>query len=115
MAVQPTGGRPASGPGRAELLAALSLAIDLGLGQPMEHMLRSSLIAARLADRLGLAEQQPRMIFYANLVCRSASPPAPRRRRAGGGCDPWRHRPDVGVDRRPAGHHLQLLSLLHPW
>jgi hypothetical protein len=66
MAVQPTGGQP--GPGRAELLAALSLAIDLGLGQPMEHMLRSSLIATRLADRLGLGEQQRGVVFYANLV-----------------------------------------------
>jgi hypothetical protein len=27
---------------RAEVLAALSLAIDLGLGQPMDHMLRSN-------------------------------------------------------------------------
>ena len=68
MAVQPTGGPPGTGPGRAELLAALSLAIDLGLGQPMEHMLRSSLIAARLADRLGLGEQQRGVVFYANLV-----------------------------------------------
>src|SRR5512133_293587 len=68
MAVQPTGGRPGTGPGRAELLAALSLAIDLGLGRPMEHMLRSSLIAARLADRLGLGEQQRGVVFYANLV-----------------------------------------------
>jgi HD-GYP domain-containing protein (c-di-GMP phosphodiesterase class II) len=68
MAVQPTGGPPGNGPGRAELLAALSLAIDLGLGQPMEHMLRSSLIAARLADRLGLGEQQRGVVFYANLV-----------------------------------------------
>src|SRR5919201_6534782 len=58
MAVQPSGGPPGIRPGRAELLAALSLAIDLGLGQPMEHMLRSSLIATSLADRLGLGEQQ---------------------------------------------------------
>jgi hypothetical protein len=50
------------------LLAALSLAIDLGLGQPMEHMLRSSLIATRLADRLGLGEQQQGVVYYANLV-----------------------------------------------
>jgi hypothetical protein len=68
MAVQPTSGPPGTGPGRAELLAALSLAIDMGLGQPMEHMLRSSLIAARLADRLGLVEQQRGVVFYANLV-----------------------------------------------
>ena len=47
----------ARGPRRAELLAAVSLAIDLGLGQPMEHMLRSSLIATRIADRMGLDAQ----------------------------------------------------------
>ncbi len=33
----------------AELVAALSLGIDLGFGQPMEHVLRQSLIALRLA------------------------------------------------------------------
>ena len=48
-------GSPARPPSRAELLAALSIAIDLGLGQPAEHMLRAALIATRIADRLGLA------------------------------------------------------------
>lgn len=62
MAGQPTG------PRRAEVLAALSLAIDLGLGQPMEHMLRSALIATRLADQLGLDDTQQGTAFYANLV-----------------------------------------------
>lgn len=57
-----------AGPRRAEVLAALSLAIDLGLGQPMEHMLRSALIATRLADRLGLDERGRGTVFYANLV-----------------------------------------------
>jgi HD-GYP domain-containing protein (c-di-GMP phosphodiesterase class II) len=57
-----------AGPRRAEVLAALSLAIDLGLGQPMEHMLRSALIATRLADRLGLDESQRGTVYYANLV-----------------------------------------------
>ena len=33
---------------RAELLAALSLALDLGLGQPMENFLRTCLLAVRL-------------------------------------------------------------------
>ena len=37
----------------AELVAALSLGIDLGFGQPMEHVLRQCLIALRLADRMG--------------------------------------------------------------
>ena len=53
---------------KAELLAAISLAIDLGLGQPMEHMLRSSLIATRIAERMGLDEQQRATVYYANLV-----------------------------------------------
>ncbi len=53
---------------KAELLAAISLAIDLGLGQPMEHMLRSSLIATRVAERMGLDDQQRATVYYANLV-----------------------------------------------
>jgi HD-GYP domain-containing protein (c-di-GMP phosphodiesterase class II) len=53
---------------RAELLAATSLAIDLGLGQPMEHMLRSSLIATRIAERMGLDAQQRATVYFANLV-----------------------------------------------
>ena len=36
----------------ADLVAAFSLATDLGLGQPTEHVLRSWLIASRLADHL---------------------------------------------------------------
>ncbi|MCW2511655.1 MAG: hypothetical protein JWR11_697, partial [Mycobacterium sp.] len=56
------------GPRRAELLAAVSLAIDLGLGQPMEHMLRSSLIASRIAERMGLDAHQRATMYYANLV-----------------------------------------------
>jgi len=38
----------------AELVAALSLGVDLGFGQPMEHVLRQCLIAMRLAERVGL-------------------------------------------------------------
>ena len=38
----------------AELLAALSLGSDLGMGLPMEHVLRQCLISMRLASRLGL-------------------------------------------------------------
>ena len=39
----------------AELLTSLSLAIDLGVGQPMEWVLRSCLLAVRLGDILGLS------------------------------------------------------------
>ncbi|MBV9352834.1 MAG: LuxR family transcriptional regulator, partial [Mycobacterium sp.] len=55
-------------PSRAELLAALSVAIDLGLGQPSEHMLRAALIGTRIADRLGLDRRQRDCIYYTNLV-----------------------------------------------
>ena len=50
------------------MLAALSVAIDLGLGQPAEHMLRSALIGTRIADRLGLDPDQRDCVYYATLV-----------------------------------------------
>ena len=45
------------------MLAALSLALDLGLGQPSEHVLRSVLIATRLSDRLGLPRPQRDAVY----------------------------------------------------
>jgi hypothetical protein len=44
--------------GLAELVGALSLGVDLGFGQPMEHVLRQCAIALRTADRVGLDSQQ---------------------------------------------------------
>src|SRR4051794_14458825 len=58
----------ASGVTLAELLAAFSLATDLGLGQPMEHMLRSWQIAARLADHLGSGEVERESLFYVAML-----------------------------------------------
>jgi HD-GYP domain-containing protein (c-di-GMP phosphodiesterase class II) len=52
----------------AELVAALSLGIDLGFGQPMEHVLRQCLIALRLADRLGLDEVDRTTVYYTALL-----------------------------------------------
>ena len=52
----------------AELVAALSLGIDLGFGQPMEHVLRQCLIALRLAERLGLDEEQRAVVYYTALL-----------------------------------------------
>jgi HD-GYP domain-containing protein (c-di-GMP phosphodiesterase class II) len=63
-----TSAAPPDLPTRAEVLAAVSVAIDLGLGQPAEHMLRSALIATRLADRLGLPRAQRDCIYYATLI-----------------------------------------------
>jgi len=52
----------------AELLAVLSLATDLGMGQPMEHVLRQSLIALRLADHMGLDPSDREVVYYASLL-----------------------------------------------
>src|SRR5690348_17088393 len=52
----------------AELVAALSLGVDLGFGQPMEHVLRQCLIALRIADRAGLSEHDRVAVYYTALL-----------------------------------------------
>ena len=52
----------------AELVAALSLGIDLGFGQPMEHVLRQCLIGLRLAERLDLDEHTRAVVYYTALL-----------------------------------------------
>src|SRR6201987_5484362 len=52
----------------AELVAALSLGVDLGFGQPMEHVLRQTLIALRLAERAGLEERSRADVYYTALL-----------------------------------------------
>jgi len=52
----------------AELMAALSLATDLGMGQPLEQALRTSLIATELADRMGLDSDEISEVMYVALL-----------------------------------------------
>ena len=52
----------------AELVAALSLGIDLGFGQPMEHVLRQCLIALRTAERAGLDDEARAVVYYTALL-----------------------------------------------
>ena len=52
----------------AELVGALSLGIDLGFGQPMEHVLRQCLIAVRIADRIGLDDHARAAVYYTALL-----------------------------------------------
>ena len=52
----------------AELVASLSLGVDLGFGQPMEHVLRQCLIALRLAERRTLDEQDRAAVYYTALL-----------------------------------------------
>ena len=52
----------------AELVAAFSLAMDLGMGQPMQHVLRSWLIALRLGERLDLEAEARVSLYYVMLL-----------------------------------------------
>jgi HD-GYP domain-containing protein (c-di-GMP phosphodiesterase class II) len=52
----------------AELVGALSLGVDLGFGQPMEHVLRQCLIALRIADQAGLDQEQRSVVYYTSLL-----------------------------------------------
>jgi HD-GYP domain-containing protein (c-di-GMP phosphodiesterase class II) len=52
----------------AELVAALSLATDLGLGQPQQHIIRQTLIALRIAELEGLSDDERAAIFYVSLL-----------------------------------------------
>jgi hypothetical protein len=79
MSAQPT----RTGVRLAELIAMISLGTDLGMGQPMEHVMRQSLIALRLAERVpravqlrsdrpGLFKIEPRL-NHGDCVTRAAS------------------------------------------
>jgi HD-GYP domain-containing protein (c-di-GMP phosphodiesterase class II) len=52
----------------AELTVALSLATDLGTGQPMEHGLRTCLLALAVADDLGLDAVTRSSVYYVALL-----------------------------------------------
>src|SRR6266567_7182029 len=53
-----------SGVRLAELMAALSMATDLGMGQPLESALCCCLVATRLGEALGLNDDALRDVYY---------------------------------------------------
>ncbi|HET6908960.1 MAG TPA: HD domain-containing phosphohydrolase [Mycobacteriales bacterium] len=57
-----------SGVRLAEIVTMLSLATDLGYGQPMEHVQRSCMLALRLGEMLGLDEAQRAEVYYVGLL-----------------------------------------------
>ena len=52
----------------AELVAALCLATDLGMGFPFEHGLHTTLIGMRLAERLGVDRSTASQTYYVSLL-----------------------------------------------
>jgi HD-GYP domain-containing protein (c-di-GMP phosphodiesterase class II) len=55
----------------AEVIGALCLATDLGMGFPFEHGLRTTLVASRLAERLGVDRATASATYYACLLLHS--------------------------------------------
>ncbi len=64
-AAEPQGGNAVPG---MELVGALCLATDLGMGFPFEHGLQTTLIASRLAERLGVDAETRSQAYYACLL-----------------------------------------------
>lgn len=51
-----------------EVLAAISMATDLGLGQPAEHMVRSACLSMRIGERLGLDTSQQATLYDVSML-----------------------------------------------
>jgi HD-GYP domain-containing protein (c-di-GMP phosphodiesterase class II) len=52
----------------AEVIGALCLATDLGMGLPFEHGLQSTVVAMRLADKLGVDSETASQVYYGCLL-----------------------------------------------
>jgi hypothetical protein len=61
----------------AEVAATLCLATDLGMGFPFEQGLHSTLVAMRLADRLGVDDETASQTYYACLLMYSGCTTTP--------------------------------------
>jgi len=57
-----------SGVRLAELMMTLSLATDLGMGQPLEFALSSCILAVRLAEKCGYSDEALREVYYQALL-----------------------------------------------
>src|SRR4051812_17781788 len=53
---------------RAEIIAALSLATDLAVGQPMDNALRSCVLAMRLGEAMGLGRADLLAVYWLALL-----------------------------------------------
>jgi HD-GYP domain-containing protein (c-di-GMP phosphodiesterase class II) len=51
-----------------DILGTLSLAVDLGLGQPMGHVARATVVAARLGDRVGMSASERTTLVHVALM-----------------------------------------------
>ncbi len=68
IVAQQRSGAPDSGVRLAELMAALSIATDLGMGQPLESALCTCVVAMRLGEALQLDDDTLRDVYYQALL-----------------------------------------------
>jgi HD-GYP domain-containing protein (c-di-GMP phosphodiesterase class II) len=68
VAHAPRGDRVAQPIRAAELVAALSIATDLGTGQPLEHAVRSAVLAVRLGELAGASAGELADTYYVALL-----------------------------------------------
>ncbi|HEX8981761.1 MAG TPA: HD domain-containing phosphohydrolase [Ktedonobacterales bacterium] len=94
---------PPSDPLRlAELVAALSLATDIGTGQPMEHGLRACLLATTFGASCGLDQHELSDVYYVALL-------------RGIGCVAYAHRvAEQFGDEIAANAHISLADTANP-
>jgi hypothetical protein len=52
----------------AEAAGVLSLATDLAMGQPLEHGMRTAVLAARTTAAMGLSERDRAAVFYTGML-----------------------------------------------
>src|ERR1044071_8351053 len=52
----------------ADVMAALSIATDLSMGQPVEHAMRTCIVAMRLGDALGFGDAELHDVYYESLL-----------------------------------------------
>src|SRR5947208_237558 len=52
----------------AEVIGAMSIATDLGTGQPLEHALRTAILAVRLGELAGLTPHELSDAYYISLL-----------------------------------------------
>lgn len=52
----------------AELVAVIAMATDLGMGLPMEHAIRTCLLAQQLGRRVGMSEAERSDLYYLSLL-----------------------------------------------
>src|SRR4051794_7785944 len=64
-AVLPSGDRPIRA---AEVVGALSIATDLGTGQPLEHAMRTAVLAVRLGELAGASAEELAGTYYVALL-----------------------------------------------